>query len=46
MTSFIGYINNAMKKLPIYFNLHMHIVKQINNIISKWFHVFIYDRGA
>jgi hypothetical protein len=28
-----------------YFHSHMRIVEQIN-IISKWFHVFIQDRGA
>ena len=27
--SFIGYINNTMIKLLIYFNLHMHIDKQL-----------------
>ena len=33
--SFIGYINNTVIKLPIYFNLHMHIDEQIINIIPK-----------
>ena len=29
MMSFIGYVNNAVIKLPIYFNSHMHIFRQI-----------------
>ena len=33
MTSFIGYINNTMIKLTIYFNLHMHIEERITNSI-------------
>jgi hypothetical protein len=31
MTSFIGYINNPMIKLTIYFNSHMCIDEQITN---------------
>jgi hypothetical protein len=46
MTSFIGYINNTMIKLKIYFNSHMRIDEQIRNIIPQWIHVFIHDRGA
>jgi len=33
MTSFIGYINNTVIKLTIYFNSLMRIDKQITNII-------------
>ena len=33
MTSFIGYINNIMIKLAIYFNSHMRVDEQITNII-------------
>jgi hypothetical protein len=29
MTSFIGYLNNAVIKLSIYFNKHVRIVGQI-----------------
>ena len=46
MTSFIGYINNTMIKLAIYFNSLMRIDEQITNIIPKLIHVFIQDRGA
>ena len=46
MNSFIGYINNTMIILTIYFNSHMRIDEQINNIIPCWIHVFIQDRGA
>ena len=35
MTSFIGYVNNTVIKLPIYFNSHMSIEKQIINTILK-----------
>ena len=42
MSSCIGYINNAVIKLRIYFNSHMDIVKQIININSKRFHAFIW----
>jgi len=42
MSSFIGYINNAVIKLRIYFSSHMGIVKQIININSKRFHAFIW----
>ena len=35
MTSFISYINNTVIKLPIFFNLHMHIDEQIINIIPN-----------
>ena len=31
----IGYINNTVIKLTIYFNLHMHIDEQIINTIPK-----------
>jgi hypothetical protein len=41
MTSFIGYMNNAMIKFQIYFTLHMCIVEKIMDSISKWFHGFI-----
>jgi hypothetical protein len=40
MTSFSGYINNAVIKLPIHFESHMRIVRQIMNIIHRRFHVF------
>jgi len=33
MTSFIGYINNALIKLPIYFISHMRIVEEISSIV-------------
>ena len=33
MTSFIGYINNPMIKLTIYFNSLKRIYEQITNII-------------
>ena len=46
MTSFIGYINNTMIKLTIYFISLMRIDEQITNIIPLWIHVFIQDRGA
>jgi hypothetical protein len=47
MTSFIiGYIYNTMIKLPIYFNLHMCIEKQIINIIPKWINVCIQNCGV
>jgi hypothetical protein len=39
ITSFIGYMDNTMIKLPIYFNSHMRIDEQIINIIPKFFHV-------
>ena len=34
MTSFIGYINNTVIKLTIYFKSLMRIDEQITNIIS------------
>jgi hypothetical protein len=46
MMSFIGYINNTMIKLTIYFISLMRIDEQITNIIPLWIHVFIQDRGA
>ena len=46
MTSFLDYINDTVRKLLIYFNSHMHIDKQIINIIPKYIHVFIQDHGA
>jgi len=33
MTSSIGYINNTMIQLAIYFHAHMRIDEQITNII-------------
>jgi hypothetical protein len=41
-TCFIGYVNNAVIKLMIYFTSHMLIARQIMNIIPEWFHVSIY----
>ena len=35
MTSFIGYMNNAMIKFSMYFTSHVCIVRQIMDIISK-----------
>jgi hypothetical protein len=35
MTSFIGYLNNTMIKLTIYFNSRMRIDEQITNINGK-----------
>ena len=35
MPSFIGYVNNAMIKFPIYFTVHLHIVGKIMDIIAK-----------
>jgi uncharacterized membrane protein (Fun14 family) len=46
MTFFIGYINNAVIKLLIYFNSNMRIVEQIMNIIPKWVYGFIENCGA
>ena len=46
MISFIVYVNNAVIKFLIYFTSHMGIVKQIINIVSKWFHVFLQHHGA
>ena len=46
MTSFVGYMNDAVIKLPIYLNLYLRIVEHIINVIQNWFHVFIQDRGA
>jgi len=43
MTSFMGYINNVVIKLSIYFNSHVRIVRQIMAVITKWFYVFIQD---
>jgi hypothetical protein len=43
MTSFIGYINNTVLKLPIYFNSNMVLFIYI---IPKWIHIFIQDRSA
>jgi hypothetical protein len=46
MMSFIGSIYFLVViKLLIYFNSHMRITEQIINLIHKWFHVFIQDRG-
>jgi uncharacterized Fe-S radical SAM superfamily protein PflX len=42
----IGYINNTVKKLPIYFNSDMRIDEEIVNIIPKLIHVFTLDSGA
>ena len=42
----IGYINNTVKKLPIYFNSDMRIDEEIVNIIPKLIHVFTQDSGA
>ena len=40
MTSFIGYINNTMIKLTIYFNLHMHIEERITKhfLVNSYTH--------
>ena len=46
ITSFIGYMDNTMIKLPIYFNSHMRIDEQIINIIPKWFHVLYKHTNA
>ena len=35
MTSFVGYMNDVVIKLLIYFNVHVRIVEQIINIISN-----------
>jgi hypothetical protein len=35
MISFIGYMKKAIRKLPIYFALHMRIGGHIMDIISK-----------
>jgi len=35
MTSFMGYINNVVIKLSIYFNSHVRIVRQIMAVITK-----------
>lgn len=45
MTSFVDFINNAKRKLPIYFVLHMHIAGQTEFINLEWFRVFIQDCG-
>jgi len=44
MKAFFDYINNAVLKFLIYFTPHMHIIKQIMDIILKWFDVFIQNR--
>jgi hypothetical protein len=41
MMFFIGYMNNTVIKLRVYFNLHMRIVGKIMDIIPKLLHVFI-----
>jgi hypothetical protein len=41
-TSFNGYINNAMIKLPIHFNSSIHIARQIMDFIPKRLIVYIY----
>jgi len=41
MTSFVGYINNTMIKLTIYFNSHMCIDEHITN--SKWHQIGKYQ---
>jgi hypothetical protein len=46
LTSSIGYINNVMIKLRIYFNSHMQIIGQAKGIIQKRFHVFVQGRCA
>ena len=46
MPSFIGYLNNTVIKLPIYFNSQMHIDEQIIDIIPKLIRVFVQVRGA
>ena len=46
ITSFIGYMDNTMIKLPIYFNSHMRIDEQIINIIPKFFHVLYKHTNA
>jgi hypothetical protein len=46
ITSFIGYINDEMIKLTIYFNSQKRIDEHITNIIPYWMHVFVQDRGA
>jgi hypothetical protein len=41
MTSFIGYVNNAVIKLPIYSNSHMHIFRQIkSSFICDFVHLY------
>jgi hypothetical protein len=45
-TSSVGYINNVIIKLRIYFNSHMRIIGQAMDIIQKWFHVFVQGRCA
>jgi hypothetical protein len=35
MTSFMGYVNNAVIKLSIYFNSHGRIFGQIMKVITK-----------
>ena len=36
VTSFIGYIDNTVIQLPIYFSSHMRIDEQAINIIPKF----------
>jgi hypothetical protein len=43
MTSFVGYINNTMIKLTIYFNSHMHIDEHITNIQTSFLTEFMYS---
>jgi hypothetical protein len=40
---FIGYINNAVIKLQIYFTLHMRIVRQL---IKSFLSDFMYSYGT
>ena len=41
ITSFIGYVNNAVIKLPIYFNSHMHIFRQIkSSFLCDFVHLY------
>ena len=46
MTSFVGYMNNAVIKFPINFNFYFaHTYCRTKfNIISKWFYVFIQSK--
>jgi hypothetical protein len=36
MTSFTGYINDAVIKFPIYFTSQRHIFRQIMDILHSW----------
>ena len=46
MTFFIHHIHNGKLRFPILFNSYMRIVRQIMDIIPKWFHVIIQDLCA